>query len=400
MASLKVKFRASTIEGKEGSIYYQIIHERKIRYIATAYRIYSWEWDEKRSTVTSTSQSSRKNEIMSIREKIRRDKERFTKIRRKLEAESLSYTADDVKDEFSRYSREFTLCRYTQNLIMKLRISGKIRTSETYCAALRSFRKFREGKDVMLDSLTAETITGYQNWLAAKGLTPNSISFYNRILRAVYNRAVSEGITENRHPFRNAYTGIGKTIKRALSIETIKKIRKLRLPKGSVTEYARNMFMMSFYLRGMSFIDLAYLRKSDLRDGHITYYRRKTGQLLNIKWTKEMSRILAKYPENETDYLLPIIRCRKSHELYCYRNVAGSINLHLKEIARKIGLEIPLTLYVARHSWASAARTKGIPIGIISEGMGHDSEASTRIYLSSIDTSAVDKANELIIQSV
>ncbi len=158
--------------------------------------------------------------------------------------------------------------------------------------------------------------------------------------------------------------------------------------------------MMSFYLRGMSFIDMAFLKKSDLRNGSVTYRRHKTGQLLVIAWTDEMQLILDKYPENGSDYLLPIIRKRGTVELYAYRNAGYNINRSLKKVAERAGIDVHLTLYVARHSWASAAKAKGIPLSVISEGLGHDSEATTQIYLASLDTSLVDNANSLILESL
>ena len=160
------------------------------------------------------------------------------------------------------------------------------------------------------------------------------------------------------------------------------------------------MFLMSFFLRGMSFVDMAFLKKTDLKNGYIIYRRRKTGQSLVIAWTKEMQVLLDKYPENSTEYLLPIIRNPDVNERSTYRNVGYNINHNLKKIAVIVGVSIPLTLYVARHSWASAAKAKGIPLSVISEGMGHDSEATTRIYLSSLDTSVVDRANSLILKSL
>ncbi len=150
----------------------------------------------------------------------------------------------------------------------------------------------------------------------------------------------------------------------------------------------------------MSFVDMAYLKKTELKNGYITYRRRKTGQQLIIKWTKEMRSLLDKYPENKSDYLLPIIRNTGTNERYTYRYIGYNINHNLKTIAKKIGITIPLTMYVARHSWASAAKAKGIPLSVISEGMGHNSETTTLIYLASLDTSVVDNANALILQSL
>lgn len=400
MATIKVKFRPSTIADREGTIYYQIIHERKVRQLLSDYRVFPTEWDESRSMVTSRPGNVRKSFILSIRERIRWDIERLTKIDRKLDSNGLFYTADDVIDEFNRYAQEYSLFNFMEGIIAKLKQNGKVRTSETYKSTLNSFKKFREGEDIMLDCLTSEIMEAYEAWHHKRGVAPNTISFYTRILRAVYNRAVEHDIIENRNPFKHVYTGVDKTVKRALPIALIKRIKALDLSLTPSLDFARDMFLMSFYLRGMSFIDMAFLKKSDLKNGYISYRRRKTGQQLIIEWTKEMQLILEKYPENESDYLLPVIRNPGTNERCTYRNVGYNINHNLKSIAGMVGITIHLTLYVARHSWASAAKAKGIPISVISEGMGHDSEATTQIYLASLDTSVVDKANSLILKSL
>lgn len=400
MASIKVKFRPSTVADHEGTIYYQIIHERKVRQLLSDYKVLPAEWDESRSMVTTTQKSERKSFILSIRERIRWDVERLTKIDRKLDANGLAYTADDVIDEFNRYAHEYSLFNFMESIIAKLKQNGKVRTSETYKSTLNSFKKFRQDEDIMLDCLTSEIMEAYEAWHHKRGVAPNTISFYTRILRAVYNRAVEDDIIENRNPFRKVYTGVDKTVKRALPLPVIKKIKALDLSLTPALDFARDMFLMSFYLRGMSFIDMAFLKKSDLKNGYVTYRRRKTGQQLIIEWTKEMQMILDKYPENKSDYLLPIIRNSGLNERCTYRNTGYNINHNLKRIAGMVGVTIPLTLYVARHSWASAAKAKGIPLSVISEGMGHDSESTTQIYLASLDTSVVDKANSLILKSL
>lgn len=400
MASIKVKFRPSTVADHEGKIYYQIIHERKVRQLLSDYKVFPSEWDESRSMVTTTQKSERKAFILSISERIRWDVERLKKIDKKLDANGLTYTADDVIDEFNRYANEYSLFNFMESIIVKLKQNGKVRTSETYKSALSSFKKFRQDEDIMLDCLTSEIMEAYEAWHKGRGVAPNTISFYTRILRAVYNRAVEEDIIENRNPFKHVYTGVDKTVKRALPLPVIKKIKALDLSLNPSLDYARDMFLMSFYLRGMSFIDMAFLKKSDLKNGYVTYRRRKTGQQLIIEWTKEMQMTLDKYPENATDYLLPIIKNPGTNERCTYRNMGYNINHNLKKIAKMVGVQIPLTLYVARHSWASAAKAKGIPLSVISEGMGHDSEATTQIYLASLDTSVVDRANSLILKSL
>lgn len=164
--------------------------------------------------------------------------------------------------------------------------------------------------------------------------------------------------------------------------------------------YARDMFMLSFYLRGMSFVDMAYLKKTDITNDNVTYRRRKTGQQLRIRWTVEMQAILNRYPDNKTEYLLPIITSPNATPLNQYRAKQFLINKELKKVAKAIGLDTSLTLYCSRHSWASAAKAMGIPLGVISDGLGHDSEHTTQIYLSTLDTSAVDKANDLIMKLI
>ncbi len=400
MTSVKVKFRVSSADEAMGSIYYQVIHDRKVRNLTTDYKIYSSEWNEDRSTLVFCNRSERKALILSVRERIRWDVERLTKINRRLDASGLSYTADDLIEEFNRYAREYSLFNFMEGIIAKLKQNGKIRTSETYKSTLNSFKRFRDDDDIMLEGLTSQIMEEYEAWHRQRGVTDNTISFYTRILRATYNRAVEQEIIEDRNPFKRVYTGIEKTVKRALPLPVIKKIKALDLSHAPSVEFARDMFLMSFYLRCMSFIDMAFLKKSDLKYGSITYRRRKTGQRLVIAWTAEMQQLLDKYPENETEYLLPIIRRKGTVERFTCRNVGYNINRNLKKVAGKIGLEIPLTLYVARHSWASAAKAKGIPLSVISEGLGHDSETTTQIYLASLDTSVIDKANSLIMKSL
>ena len=382
MTSIKVKFRPSADAEREGAIYYQIIHDRKVRQCSTPYRAFPKEWQTR------------------FREETRRDVERLTRIVRRMESRGTVLSADDIVEEFKLYRSRYSLFRFMESVIMNLKECGKIRTAETYTATLQSFSRFRRGRDLMLDEITPDIIQAYEAYLRVRGAVPNTTSLYMRILRAVYNRAVESEAIEQRNPFRHVYTGTERTVKRAIPIAAISRIKNLELPRGSKMDFARDMFMLSFYLRGMSFVDMAFLRKKDRADNHVTYRRRKTGQRLDIAWTKEMQSIVEKYPPNPTQYLLPILTNPLSDERIAYRNRASCINRQLKTIARMTNLKIPLTLYCARHSWASAARTKGIPVSIISEGMGHDSEATTQIYLASLETSVIDRANALIIRSV
>lgn len=398
MASVKVKFRPSTIGDKEGTLYYQVIHNRVVRQIYTDYKLFASEWDCHSEAVNLhliSSKDERNNYLLSISSRIRWDKDRLNKIIYTL-SQSGTFVADDIVVRFlNRQEQSFN--DYICLQIARLKRLGKIRTSETYMAALRSFSGFMNDKEVLFDQLNADLIAEYEAYLKGRGNSPNTVSFYMRILKAVYNRAVEDGLTEQRHPFKSVYTGVEKTLKRAISLNDLKHIKGLDLSLKPNLDFARDMFLFCFYTRGMSFIDMAYLRKKDLQNGILSYRRRKTGQQLFIKWERCMQEIVDKYPINETEYLLPIITKRDEDYRKQYTNELHRVNHLLKKIGKQLDLPILLTMYVGRHSWASIAKSRNVPISVISEGMGHDSENTTQIYLASLDTSVVDKANKKIL---
>ena len=394
MTSIKVKFRPSSVEGKEGCIYIQIIHNRVVRQLNTDYRIFASEWDENSETVMAN--GDRTNIVNAIKERLTWDMARLKKVISQLETEQSRYTADDVITMFHKLTKESSLFTFMHGVIAQLKQLGKIRTSETYTATLNSFMAFRDEQDVPLDGITSDMMLMYEAYLKTREVRMNTISFYMRNLRAVYNRAVEKGLTAQQYPFRHVYTGVDKTVKRAIPSKAIIALNELDLSMKPSLDLARDIFLFSFYTRGMSFVDMAYLKKTDLQNGILTYRRRKTGQELSIKWEKCMAEIIAKYPENKTDFFLPIIT-KQGNERKQYDNALHLVNYHLKDLSEMLQLQRPLTMYVARHSWASAAKAKNVPLSVISEGMGHDSEATTQIYLASLETSVVDKANKMIL---
>ena len=399
MASVKVKFRPSTIEGKEGKIYYQIIHNRVIRQLKTNYRLCVHEWNERKNGITITN-NSRQNYLKSIEERISWDIKRLQAIINLWDSKKIKYSADDIISTFQKQENEQSLFNFMQGVISQLQHMGRQRTSETYSATLRSFMQFRDNKDILLEDINSETMQMYEAYLQNRGLTKNTTSFYMRILRSVYNRAIENELITNRNPFKYVYTGVDKTIKRAIPLKTIKQIKNLNLSLQPSLDFTRDMFMFSFYTRGMSFIDMAYLKKKDLSKGILSYRRRKTGQQLFVRWEKCMQEIIEKYDNPHSSYLLPIIKPINGDERTQYQNAMCLVNRKLKIIGRMVDIQQPLTMYSARHSWASVAKNKNIPISVISEGMGHDSEMTTQIYLASLDNAVVDRANAQILKEL
>lgn len=291
-----------------------------------------------------------------------------------------------------------TLSSFMEMIIAHLHSIGKQRTSETYQATLRSFMEFRKGREVMIHNIDSELLQMYEAYLLNKGLKRNTSSFYLRVLRAVYNRALEDNLIIDQRPFRHVYLGIDETTRRAISLEDIRMIKALDLEENWSLAFARDMFLFSFYTRGMSFVDMAYLMKTDVSSGVLSYSRRKTGKQLIVGWEGCMQSIVDQYYDNESEYLLPIITVADIDARKQYLKKSYQVNKNLKEIGRMIQLSLPLTMYVARHSWASVARDKNIPLSVISEGMGHNSQLTTQIYLTSIKSSEVDKANKLILK--
>lgn len=399
MVSVKLKFRPSAISGKEGSLYYQVIYNRVVRQLATSFHIYSHEWDSGTGRIVINPSSHRFYFLESVNRKVDYDINRIFRIGNSLSASSLHITTDTIITEFCKQKSDRSLFVYMEEVVEKYLRQGKCRTGETYSATLNSFRTFCGGVDIALEEINRELLEAYEGYLRQKGLSFNTISFYMKHLRAVYNRAVDDELVIDRHPFKRITTTIEKTAKRALSLKMIKQIKAMDFSGEPSKCFARDMFLFSFYTRGMAFVDIAFLQKKNLLDNLLSYRRKKTNQFLSIHWEKCMQDILSSYAaEPSSPYMFSIIKNEVANPRKQYLNAMCLVNRHLKAIGKQMGLHQPLTLYCARHSWASIARDEGIPLSVISEGMGHDSEKTTQIYLASLKTEVIDKANRKILR--
>ena len=234
------------------------------------------EWDKEENSIIVAG-SSRESHLQSIQERTDWDIKRLQSIINQLENKRVKYTVDDIISIFQKQANEQSLFNFMQGVIAQLQQMGKQRTSETYRCTLKSFMHFREDKDVLLEDIDSDLMLMYEAYLRGRGLMRNSTSFYMRILRAVYNRAIEKDLITNRSPFKHVYTGLDKTIKRAISSKEIKLIKNLDLSLQPSLDFARDMFLFSFYTRGMAFVDIAYLKKENIQNGVICYARRKTG---------------------------------------------------------------------------------------------------------------------------
>lgn len=402
MVSVKLKFKPSSKSGKEGRLFYQLICNRIVRQISIQYKIFPEEWNAETGFLNiAGSDPLRRKYLLTAIKHIQREKNQLFEIASEFSKTGRIHSADSIVRAFNEKRSNETLFNYIGILIQRLQKNGQIRTGETYASTLNSFKRFRNGEDIHFFEIDSELMVAYENYLKMKGVSRNTVSFYMRRLRAIYNKAADEGLVEQSFPFKRVFTSAEKTLKRAIPVKYIRSLKTMDLRSSSAKSFARDMFLFSFYTRGMSFVDIAFLRKNDLKSGMLTYRRKKTGQLMFIQWEPCMQYILNRYKaEPSSPYLLSIIKAPYENPRRQYHNTLTKVNRSLKDIGKKMGLPTPLSMYVARHSWASIARNEGIPISIISEGMGHNSESTTRIYLASLDTAKIDKANHKILSLI
>lgn len=400
MASIKTKYRPSTVKGRNGILFFQIIHLRQVKHINTGLHISDSEWNAEESSVCKgTDESPEKTKYLSsIKNNLKEQQKKLLAVISALDNKGTVYTAEDVVSAYNSPLIIVGLVSFTRKLIEDLNKIGKKATVKRLETTLNSLLRYTDGNEVAWNEVTSTFVLGYEEFLMKRGLCRNSTSFYMRNLRAIVNRAIEQDFELPRNPFKHVYMGVDKTLKRAVSLDVIRKIRDIDLSGHPSLDSARKVFMFAFYTRGMSFVDIAFLKKSDLNNGIITYSRRKTRQQLSVKIEPETRKLIDSFGESNTVYLLPILNDGEIDTQQQYENAYFRINRNLQKVGRMLGLETKLTLYVARHAWASIAHSNHVALSTISKAMGHNSEKTTIIYLQSLDTASVDKANSDIIR--
>lgn len=263
---------------------------------------------------------------------------------------------------------------------------GRLNTSAKYRSYGEKFYQYFG--DMALQDLNRGIIIDWKDKMLADGLCRNTVNFYIRGLKAIYNRAVMLEIIKDNKPFYLVQSATQKTVKRAITAEMLRKIANYDCENKKVLERARDMFMLSFYLRGMSPIDMQRLTTENIKGKYIVYKRSKTSQELSIKAEKEAQEIFKKYYDDKLGgRLIPI-------------NNWETVNQYLRAIGKKIGVPFSLTMYCTRHTWATLSQQIGAPIEVISKGLGHDNTQTTAIYLAEIETPIVDKHNKKLIDSI
>lgn len=390
---INLQWRKPDSPALAGTIYFNISCEKASKILSTRYKIYPDEWDAKKHRIVATDKAARVTAV------------KIAQLRVKFDLARLQYCAPqseslhDLVSSFESLKSQQFFFSYMEDVIEQLIDCGQFNTAKNYISSYRSFFSFCQNYSLAFSELTPELLEKYEAMLKQKKIMSNTSSFYLRTLRAVYLKAVEQDIVTDARPFRRVFTGVAKTVKRAITDKEIQRIKSLDLQTHPALDIARDVFLFSFYGRGMSLIDLAHISTDDLKDGYILYSRSKTQQALRVKILPQMQETINKYRHREAPYILPLIK-GKGDRGKDYDAAIRRVNNNLKKIAAMARIKTNLTTYVARHSWATICKTKNVPIAIISDGLGHDSISTTEIYLKSFDQAAIDAANELVTKGL
>ena len=281
--------------------------------------------------------------------------------------------------------------RCAEMYIERLRKEGRYSTAHVYKNALLSFTTFCGTFNVSFRQVTRGRLRCYGQYLYECGLKPNTVSTYMRMLRSIYNRGVESGSAPYVHRlFHDVYTGVDIRQKKALPVAELHRLL-YDDPKSERLRHTQTIAALMFQFCGMSFADLAHLEKSALDCNVLRYNRIKTRTPMSVEvldTAKEMMNQLRNSQSSRPgcpDYLFSILsgdKKRKDERAYReYQSALRRFNNHLKSLARALHLTSPVTSYTIRHSWATTAKFRGVPIEMISESLGHKSIKTTQIYL-------------------
>ena len=384
---------------------FQIIHCRQKRLINTGYRLKEQEFDCLLKTVDGCIGSSfTQKEVAAMNNKLAKLRKKIDDCIKKMSIQNELFTVVDLVECVLQkgggsVSTSITLLQYIRMQIIQKKELGKDGTAAAYNSTLASLGKyvaavFPKRTDVKLSEVTPFFVADYERFLYKKGMTANTVSYYLRNFRTLYNKAVREisGL-KNLNAFKNVRTRPSRTVKRALTRQQLCDIAVCDFGSKKQMEFSRDLYLFSFYAQGMSFVDIVFLKKENLCGDMLIYKRHKSGQLIHVHVTPQMQTLMDKYL-GKAGFIFPVINPSSSIAYYKqYRLALARINRHLARIAIRLSIDVPLTTYTARHTWATLAHYCGAPISVISVGLGHTSEEMTRVYLKEFDFSLLAEVN-------
>lgn len=422
MAKASIKPRLNIRKDSAGERYtlvVQLLYKRRRSVLFTPYKLSVREFDPVQGVAVPSSRTrAHRAYIAEVNDYLRSRIAEAERIVAELERSGTPFGVADIADRCRQRNDNRFVGTFFRTLIETLEEQGDLGTASTFRATLTAFEKFTGGRRLLFDQLTGEVVRRFEQHMLAEGLRVNTVTFYLGKLRAAYNKAARQGFASRQtNPFADTSFRIEKTRKLAVGDEVLRRVAGAEFPGRRELGIARDLFLFSFYTRGMSFVDMAYLRQSDIEDGRIRYRRRKTGQLFTVKIFPALQELIDRYRGMCSPWVLPVMLYRTSDgsvrpyrtpdapeerqefERILHRRYKNSRSHYLRRlirVSRLLDLERNLTFNMARHTWASRARRQNIPVTVISEGLGHTSEKTTRIYLEELEPVRIDEANRIV----
>lgn len=288
---------------------------------------------------------------------------------------------------------------YMSAVASRLQNMERLGTAHVYRSTLNRVNDFVGGQPLPFEAITPTWLQAFQNYLLKRMLHWNTISTYMRMLRAVYYRAVDEGRAPFRpRLFKGVYTGTRVTVKRALDEQVLRRLQK-PLSSSDRLERTRLLFVLLFMLRGIPFVDIAYMRRCDLHGDLLTYRRRKTGAWLTVRVEPEAMRLIEKLKSRNPDspYLFPFVQASGKEGYRQYTNALRSFNHRLKLLSAQFQEPVSLSSYAARHSWATLANYRNFQPELICNAMGHSSVKVTETYFKRHTDDRIHEMNKSIL---
>lgn len=406
MASIKVKLLTwkPSVNG-EYPIAISIISDRKRRIIYTGYHCTEELWDTKAGYPKKKHPLHK--ELLVILDKKKTD---ATKLLIKADEEDKQLTAEDIKTALKKDTRKLkSVTAYFDSTYERLKSSGKIGYANVFKETGRNIRNYLgEDADLNFQQVDYNFLRKYEEWNLARGLKLNSLFVFMRTFKTLLNNAKKEKLVpEDYTPFKDydfkKFRRI-KTAKRALNQEELDILINHRISNEGKNLHPLNYFKFSFYCRGINFTDMAYLKWGNIKGTRLEYVRKKTNERFTIELLPPALEIINHYKQEgfskPDDYLFPILSSvHKTPTQIDNRieKVLKQTNKGLKEIAAELGIDGKITTYVARHTFATTLKRKGVSTSLIKELMGHDSEKTTEIYLAEFGNEVLDEAAKAIL---
>ncbi|MFN8250272.1 MAG: site-specific integrase [Ferruginibacter sp.] len=309
----------------------------------------------------------------------------------------------DLKSRIITSGKSLSFYQYAQKLVNELITAKRIGTARSYKGLISVLKTFTGQKDLFFNQVTYSFLNRFEADHRSRGNGANGLAVYMRTIRAIFNKAIKEGVAEKElYPFADYKIKTVPTEKRAIEWEFIQAIIKLKLKPEHPCFDTRNYFVASYMMYGMNFADMAFLEKSHIVDNRVVYRRKKTSKLYDIKMTEGLEKILSFYihATPESKFVFPILK--RDSAVDQEKDIQWArkrYNKKLKTVAELCGIQKNLTSYVSRHSFATQAMLLEVPVKAISTMLGHSSLKTTETYLQSLPSNILDDYNERVISN-